>query len=278
MVPGSLPRPFVSNPVGHSSSSLQTCDIAMHSHFGKTQAQPLRRSVPSCPGHMDKDLDQLISETLTSHGPASSSSSGGSGPDATPVVPLVATVVPHMGMIALDRIGSKRYVLTHLVTNERYEISGGDFELQFHDGWGCIVGTVGLGEDKVVCVEDALKYRLYATDSGEYVIAAGEGGSTTMVKLSEFRGKFTAHQLKVNVGASLAGKVLEILVYKWPRSPAARIMFCTKSLYDAMGLSQFSGESWRWISGSWKRWQACMRGDFEMDEHVLHSTLMKEPL
>ena len=45
----------------------------------------------------------------------------------------------------------------------------------------------------------------------------------------------------------------------WPRAPAAFIMFSLKDIYTALGLTQFNGQSWRWINSGILRWCDWMR-------------------
>lgn len=224
---------------------------------------------------MDKELQALISDALEKpHFDAS-------GPDGFArqkdvVAATHATLEPHKGKVFLDKVGHQAYTVTHIVTNEKHEVSGCDYSLEFDDeGFGAL--TPNSDDKPVILVEDLLRFTLYRADTDDFVItAAGQQGPGSMLRLSDFSAKFSSHKLEVKVGATLAAKVLDLVVFRWPRSAGAQVMFCAKRIYDELGLSQFSGESWRWISGSWRRWQTAMLNDFGLGDHVLPSTLMKE--
>lgn len=223
---------------------------------------------------MDQDLEALVAQALAPTGQSPASDADGAQPAAQE--PTEAQLFPHAEVVVLDKLGENNFVLTHLITNERVEIRGqGDVSLVFdEEGFGVVVPP---GEEQPQAVEELFKFQVYYASKVGYILCSSqEGFGKQTVRLNEFQGKCEAYELTMQVGATLATKHLQAVCYRWPRRPCARIMICAKSLYDQLGLSQFSGESWRWIAGSWRRWQSCMRDEFGMEEHVLPSTLMKE--
>lgn len=66
---------------------------------------------------------------------------------------------------------------------------------------------------------------------------------------------------------------LEIAQFRWPRT-GARMAISLKSLYQVLGLNQFSGQQWHWLAGSWHRWRGHV-GNFGLGEHVLAACSME---
>lgn len=253
-----------------------TCGMSVRSGFGASvDRRPGIVSLAVARPDMDRELEALISSALQRP------HFEDAGPDGFAkakdiVQPLQATLEPHRGHVFLDRVGHQQYIVTHTVTNEKHLFGGCQYTLEFDDeGFGALTP---INDDKpVTLVEDLFRFVLYRDDNGDFIITASDKqGPGSILRLSDFSAKFSAHKLELKVGATRAPKVLDLVIFKWPRTAGAQIMFCAKSVYDELGLSQFSGASWRWISGSWRRWQTSMLNDFGLGDHVLPSTLMKE--
>lgn len=185
------------------------------------------------------------------------------------------SLAPHRGCVAVDMLDDRRCVITHLVTNEKLALQGAHM-LEFDDdGFGAAVPSQAGAP--IVVLEEAFRFAYYLSADGErYLSFSDQSERAALIKLSEIQAKCSSVNVQLFVGPSQAPKTLQAVCYKWPRAPAARVMFCTKSLYNELGLSQFGGESWRWIHGSWKRWQAMLRAEFGLAEHVVPSSSMKE--
>ena len=183
-----------------------------------------------------------------------------------------ATLCPHQGVVVIDQIGTSSWTVTHLQTYEHLQAQGNLCELHFdEEGFGFVVSD--LPDVEPLILEEAFRFRLYSGPGGELLIGGAAGPQ--VVNLDEFKGKYVAMSLKLHVGCSHSLKEFDAVEFRWIRSPAAKVMWCCKSLYRNLGFTQFNGESWRWISGSWRRWQSLMCS-LGYSEHVLPSTLMKE--
>lgn len=79
--------------------------------------------------------------------------------------------------------------------------------------------------------------------------------------------------MKVVAGPSRVSFELEVATFRWPRC-GARLMISSRSCYEVLGLSQFGGQQWRRVAGSFRRWQAHL-GQLGLAEHVVVTGTME---
>lgn len=70
--------------------------------------------------------------------------------------------------------------------------------------------------------------------------------------------RFEAVKMTVKFGKNKKTSNLECALLSWPRDPAATILISFKDVYSALGLKQFRGKSWRWISSGFSAWHSWM--------------------
>lgn len=189
------------------------------------------------------------------------------------------TMVPHRDLLRTDCLDEETLVVTHMKTCEQLRFQHGPYELTYDDeGFGSLLRKGPLMHDEVpIMLEDKFRFVLYKNEVTSHDAIAVKGAEKDQyVHLNEFKAKSTAHEVTLRLGAINAEKSFQIFAYKWPRSPAARIMWDTKGIYAGLDFDQFRGQQWRWVNGSWRRWQQVMSDDFGMAEHVLPSAAMKE--
>lgn len=189
----------------------------------------------------------------------------------------VLVMVPHSGHVAIDATSEAVCVVTHLITTEKVTFEHGPYEVIYDDdGFGALV-LESEGAAGVIHLEDHFRFVVYKNEqTDEFVFAMRGKEKATWIALSHYQGKSTSHEITLCLGPARAETRFDLVAYKWPRHPAARIMWDTKAIYTGLAFTQFNNQQWRWVSGSWRRWQQLMAEDFGMPEHVLPSTLMKE--
>lgn len=97
-----------------------------------------------------------------------------------------------------------------------------------------------------------------------------------LVVLSNFMTKFLEAEATVVLGASKSKKTFCVVILRWVRAPACRLLWSAKSVYEQLGFSMFSGQPWRWAASmaSLPRWQKDM-AELGYPGHVLRTVGMK---
>lgn len=137
------------------------------------------------------------------------------------------------------------------------------------EGYGACVPSGSMELDPVL-VDDLLQYVAYEAD-GDYIVLATQGpGKGTSVSAGNMMKKY--HQATVHIAFGVPERAFGFVaaLLNWPQMPGASVMWSCKSVYDALGLDQFSKQPWRWTFASVPKWQRYM-ADFNMQSHVLRS-------
>jgi hypothetical protein len=176
---------------------------------------------------------------------------------------LDTSLVSHEGFVFMDRdpLSGVTYI-THMGTFERKEApslpDGQRWSLEFdEDGFGILVGPrVDDEEPKIVFVEDMLQNMLYVSEDKtvEYLVASAGPSQGTYVNLTDFREAFVETTLATSIGVIKKDVVVDLAVFKLPRQGGQKVFVSLASLYKAMALQQYSGESWRWVNNGLPKW------------------------
>jgi hypothetical protein len=227
---------------------------------------------------MDKELAELVAKALEEPRWSAPDENGSSQAAVGKCTIDVLELYPHQGNVAVDEVGSHHFVVTHLITYEKLELKGASWSLTFDDdGFGCAVAD-NL-EETIELLEDRFVYALHLSKpSNELVIVSRTTGSTGQaVHLKRFMNKFQSGALTTQLGATHADIRFELNFLSWPKMPAAKVMWSSKSIYTGLGFNQFKGQQWRWVDASWRRWQSVMH-EYGLGEHVVPSAQMKDLL
>lgn len=175
---------------------------------------------------------------------------------------------PHTGTIFLDVVDGLATV-TNIVTCERQDLPPSQqWEMTYdEDGFAFCVGSQGA----VIAVEDLMQFEVYdAAGKGAIILGRVEEASGQKVVLDVLKTKFYEIDASFPVGCTKAKKTLGGVVLRWPRAPAAKVLWNCTVLYEQLGLSQFGGQAWRWTAGSLGRWKKDM-SSLGFGSHVLRS-------
>lgn len=274
-IPSRFANPCAGGPNGYRGVGVGA-SLSMTSIVSRLPSQPHYHLEGKRSRSMDRALQELVAESIRqtawqppdSGGPAAVAASSAE-------VPQHAEMVPHDGLLAIDELPHhKCCVITHMVTYEKLALPGCGWSVHYDDeGFAIAIPSHG---DAVV-IEDRMRFGLFKSSGGDMFISATTGYDGQVVNLREFMRRWRLAHLTVCIGATLAQHRFELAVFRWPRPPAARVAISARALYEQLGLDQFGGQQWRWVDGSWRRWRASMQ-QLGLDEHIMPSGLMKEPL
>lgn len=185
----------------------------------------------------------------------------------------VASLYRHDDCVFLDTLVSGVQVLTHTLTLERHELPGPQvWGIMYDDeGFAALQADDDAEGDRIIIVEEFLRFQVYKAGEAEfYIMTADETCGNQQVNLSDMRLKFTDNELQFHsVGPRKVSTTFELAVMKWPRM-YARVFFSSRSVYQQLGFTMFSGEPWRWAAGSVKRWMAAL-ALLGLVDHILPS-------
>ena len=249
---------------GHAPlACVHPCTISSLVHAAVSQLQ-----APCCRS-MEEALEALVAEAVRPpcrDGAASSQAS----------MPAVeAELLKHEGHVHLDRCAqSNSFTLTHSITYERVALPGGhEWSLIFDDeGFGAVAAVDSEDLDPLF-LEDLLKFQAYKAEGGNYFLVSKGSAGKGFVDLSAFQQKYVEQELEIQFGTSK--KAISLAALKWPRHPAAKLFWSTKSLYEALNLSQFNSRPWRWCNAGFKKWVGFM-AKLGLQNHVLRSAMMQD--
>lgn len=187
------------------------------------------------------------------------------------------SLCPHDGYVVLDLLPCGETMVTHVVTLERFRLARHRWHIEFdQEGFAAIYERNEDGDmGAEIVVEDKLQFELYTSEAGELVLTHKQDPNQIMA-LNRFMQKWTSATLKLPVGNIQALLSLECAVFKWARG-GAKVAVSAKALYQALSLNQFNGKQWRWVAGSWKRWQKHMTS-MGMGEHIMATGSMEAPI
>eukprot|EP00972_Heterocapsa_arctica_P025178 3710187-Heterocapsa_arctica.AAC.1 len=78
-------------------------------------------------------------------------------------------------------------------------------------------------------LEEIFKFEVFKNEQGGYVLASSKDRKKGFVDLTNFMQKYTESDVEVIFGSGSACKTFCVAVLKWPRKPAAKYMWSTKS-------------------------------------------------
>jgi hypothetical protein len=153
---------------------------------------------------------------------------------------------------------------------------GHSWELIFdEDGFAA---AVDKSDDHVeaIMAEDLLRFQVYLAADNAVVLMDGKNPtSNSYVMLKRFMHKYVEYSITVNIGTPIStAKQFQVYGLKWPRQPAATIMWSAKSVYECLGLKQYGGQQWRWTHSGYPSWKKYL-AKHGLEKHLLRSALMK---
>lgn len=108
---------------------------------------------------------------------------------------------------------------------------------------------------------------VWKTDVGRlYIVAESGSMKGSQVDLAAMEAKHFEATINLNMGPAKTKVCLQSWFLKWPRAPKCRVLVSTKSLYDLLGLDQFSSEWWRWAWAGLPRWAKRLE-EYGMQQH-----------
>lgn len=182
-----------------------------------------------------------------------------------------ALLVPHSECVHLDRTAGGDHVLTNILTMESTILQpAGEWSLIFDsEGFGvCVPG--GNSQAEAVLVDEVLQYAVYSANGDHIVLATSGPQQGHRIEVSSMLRKYVEVSIPICFGVPLTEHQFAGALLKWPRPPAARLMWSCKSLYESLALDQFRSAPWRWTFAGVPRWQKHM-ASLGMESHVLRS-------
>lgn len=181
---------------------------------------------------------------------------------------------PHKGQLVLDEVPGQGTIVTHKTTLEQCRLLGHGWHLEFdEDGFAMALKGCGANQEHVL-IEDSLKFELCMDTTTLEPVIMMRNKSNCFVRLNFHKTRWQSAAVTVGIPPNMSKQKFDAVVYRWPRQ-GVRVHISAKSLYENLGLNQFKGEQWRWVSGSWRRWTKHM-ATFGLAEHIMPSGTMKE--
>jgi hypothetical protein len=182
--------------------------------------------------------------------------------------------MPHYGNVSLCQVAPGIQQVVHHLTNERRLLTPkGRWTLDFdEDGYGALEYHPRPGDldAPVIILEDFFKYGLFSgPDKSLHILSTCGKTAGQQLDLTTFRDKFKESALSFSYGHTKKNVELIMPSFSWPRN-GARLFINLKCLYKALGLDQFSGESWRWVFAGRARWKARLDA-LGLEEHFQKS-------
>lgn len=223
---------------------------------------------------MDAEIEGLVPLALAEHRPGKSSQLP-SGDVKTAAAQRTLSLCPHDGFVVLDKLVNGTAVATHRVALERITLQGHAWCIEFDsDGFRLIAPTgVDSEQHEPIVLEAQLQFQLMSLDDASLVIMHREN-EWQMVHLPTFMQRWSAAALVVALVPNSLKVSLDVAEFRWPRC-GARIAVSAKSSYDALALTQYNGQQWRWVVGSCRRWKKHMV-EMGLGEHILATGGMEE--
>ena len=196
---------------------------------------------------------------------------------ASPAPALEAAIVPHLGIVFLDRNIHGDWVLTNTSTLEYLNL-GHEHEwcIDFDDeGFACVMNP---GDDlsDPQFVEDLMSMALYEGETGQQIMVSTSGPRQGQrLNLNEYKDRFVESDAMIQLGPCKADRALDLAIWKWPRN-AAKVLVSLKTVYKALGFNQFNGESWRWIANTKSTWVSTF-AKYKMQDHFQGSSHCSKP-
>lgn len=213
--------------------------------------------------------------------PSSAFGADGKHGDASvcPLKGAEAALEPHLHIVAIDTMLDGRFVLTNRVSNESVVLPEEvRWKLCFDsDGFGVCEPADEHSGIEPIWLEDIFNFAVYRSPALGYVIRGRSGPMEgQLVVLSHFMTKFLEAEASIFLGASRSKKTFCMVLLRWVRAPACRLLWSAKSVYEQLGFTMFNGQAWRWAASmaSLPRWQKDMAALGYLG-HVLRSVGMK---
>ena len=224
---------------------------------------------------MQDALDEVVSRVLEA--PAGFASFGAAG-DTDQIGDHEVSLLPHEGFVFIDKVGpGDVFKLTHMLSYEQHLLPGGhSWELIYdEDGFAAAVDKSDETVEAIMA-EDMLRFQVYQAADNSLVLMDGQHpNSNNFVMLKHFMHKYVEYNFSVTVGTTTpTTKEFQVFGLKWPRQPAATIMWSAKSLYECLGLKQFRGQQWSWTHAGYPIWKKFL-AKHGLEKHLLRSALMK---
>ena len=124
---------------------------------------------------MDEEIRPIIAQALADSGqplpsPCKENTSDSAGERHE------FTIVPHDGFVMVYTDTDKT-VFTHMITNEKFQVHGRGWTLEFDDdGFAVAVPPDSFVDSDPIALEDAMKFQLCRVGDGSYVIVGNGPG------------------------------------------------------------------------------------------------------
>ena len=124
------------------------------------------------------------------------------------------------------------------------------------------------GEDSLL-LEELFTHNVWEHEEHGLIIRSKDQA----VKVHDLLSNFESLEMTITFGNNKKKAKFNCCKLKWPRAPAAYILISLKDVYTALGLTQYSGQSWRWINQGYGAWVNMMQS-IGLCAHLVPSHLM----
>lgn len=173
-------------------------------------------------------------------------------------VAAVTPLLPDEGYLHLDRLPTGRFLATHELTLERrHLLEHKEWRMLFDEGgFATFVEQVSVVDDaspaddieqECLFADEFMEYSLYKAPNGDILVTTSAPGlEQQVVNLREFRDKYVLSDVSLPIGVCKARRTLHVAGFRRTRN-RAKLFVSMKGIDEVLGLSQFNGNSWRWI-------------------------------
>lgn len=220
---------------------------------------------------MEPDLKERVAKALK----ASRALDPGRSSDEESPQEQEAELLVQDGMIFLDGAADgRRQVLTNVIIGERAVLPGHThtrWEMHYEDGFGVCLPADGVSDP--VLVEDITNQQVFSAGNTALIVV-DRRCPNSFVDLRHLASKNVEMALRIVVGTARVEVEYKCSKVSMARRPNGKIFVSLKSCYENMGLTQFSGQSWRWIFSGWENWKGFL-GTFGLGPHLVPSVQSK---
>jgi len=166
-----------------------------------------------------------------------------------------AVAVPHAGLVWLDLCDNEScFHLAHSESQEVVQVPGarGEKELAFDNDGFAYIHEEGKVEE--IDVDGLLQWRLFEQESGgKRLLVRLDGNRLERLYLDTWSRAFVLKDVMVKIGPTRSAHAFNVAVCDRPRH-GFKVFYSMTSVYNALGLTQFSGCGSRW---SWQTVPTC---------------------
>ena len=170
--------------------------------------------------------------------------------------PLRLDPCPERDHVFVDKDDDGRDWLTDTFTLECRKAPGnGSADVEWDDdGYGCLYDASGKDENPML-IAKAMHFQIVQDQHGEKYIQVAKGANKGhIVSMRDARSGLREAHVTTTFGDIKKTSRMNVAIYNHARD-GTRTVWSLQSLYDALGLDQYRGESWRWVSNGRASWR-----------------------